>query len=541
MIKGRYLAELTKEVISDLEGSKYQMVEWRISVYGRDLDEWDKLAAWVVDNKLFSHNVRWLIQIPRLFDIYKSSGLMENFEQVIINVFQPLFEATKDPSSHPKLFVFLQRVIGFDSVDDESKPERRLFRKFPLPKVWDTKQNPPYSYWIYFVFANIASLNVWRKQRGFNTFLLRPHCGEAGETDHLAAAVLCCHSISHGILLRKVPLLQYVFYLEQIGIAMSPLSNNALFLAYERNPFVQYFRRGLNVSLSTDDPLQIAFTKEPLIEEYSVAAQIYKLNAIDMCELAKNSVMQSGFEHAVKQRWLGAEYHLPGVAGNNVAKSNVPNIREAFRHETLLQELSMIDRYTVAATSTEPLSTTNLPPPFPHYYQSQAGASPSISIRTNPSASHVYPESHVNEHLSRLSVAALPYSTPLSPIQSARIRPYSNKDIRGIDTRVQQSSAGQSAKPASATLVSLTPTTSWTEDLGKSYISGVEPKLFPGVVHERARRTSSRQGSTSELDHDGLSGGKWGISNPSHQDTEESCVEQVIEEDSSTDRERQSS
>ncbi|MCJ1403946.1 AMP deaminase [Xylographa trunciseda] len=533
LINGRYLAELTKEVISDLEGSKYQMVEWRISVYGKSLDEWDKLAAWVVDNKLFSHNVRWLVQIPRLFDIYKSSGFMENFEQVITNVFQPLFEATKDPSSHPNLFVFLQRVIGFDSVDDESKPERRLFRKFPLPQAWDTKQNPPYSYWIYFLFANIASLNVWRKQRGFNTFLLRPHCGEAGETDHLAAAVLCCHSISHGILLRKVPLLQYVFYLEQIGIAMSPLSNNALFLAYERNPLVQYFRRGLNVSLSTDDPLQIAFTKEPLIEEYSVAAQIYKLNAVDMCELAKNSVMQSGFEHAVKQRWLGAGYHLPGVAGNNVAKSNVPNIREAFRHETLLQELSMIDRYTVAATSTEPVSTTNLPPPLLPNYQSQAAPSPSISMRTNPSASNICPENHHNEQQSRLPAPALPYSTPLHPLQSARIRPYSNKDIRGIDTRFQQNSAGQSTRPSSATMVSLTPITSWAEDLWKSHISGVEPKMFPGVVHERTRRTSSRQGSTSELDPDGFGGSKAHMSNLSLQDTEDRSMEQVIEEEDS--------
>jgi AMP deaminase len=340
-INGRYLAEITKEVISDLESSKYQMVEWRISVYGRTIDEWDKLAAWVVDNKLFSHNVRWLIQVPRLFDVYKSSGLMDNFEQVIVNLFQPLFEVTKNPSSHPKLHIFLQRVIGFDSVDDESKAERRLFRKFPVPNVWDSKQNPPYSYWIYYIFANMASLNVWRKQRGFNTFLLRPHCGEAGDTDHLAAAVLCCHSISHGLLLRKVPLLQYIFYLEQIGVAMSPLSNNALFLAYERNPFLQYFKRGLNVSLSTDDPLQFAFTKEPLIEEYSVAAQIYKLSAVDMCELAKNSVTQSGFEHSIKQRWLGPDFNLPGVKGNMMAKSNVPNIRQGFRHETLLQELAM--------------------------------------------------------------------------------------------------------------------------------------------------------------------------------------------------------
>jgi AMP deaminase len=340
-IHGRYLAEITKEVIADLESSKYQMVEWRISIYGRDLQEWDKLAAWVVDNKLYSPNVRWLIQIPRLYDVYKTSSLMENFEQVIQNVFQPLFEVTRDPSSHPKLHIFLQRVIGFDSVDDESKTERRIYRKFPLPKEWSTAQNPPYSYWIYYLFANISSLNVYRKQRGFNTFLLRPHCGEAGDTDHLAAAVLCCHSISHGLLLRKVPLLQYIFYLEQIGVAMSPLSNNALFLAYERNPFLLYFRRGLNVSLSTDDPLQFAFTKEPLIEEYAVAAQIYKLNAIDMCELAKHSVLQSGFEHSVKQRWLGNNYHIPGVGGNNMAKVNVPDIREAFRHETLLQELEM--------------------------------------------------------------------------------------------------------------------------------------------------------------------------------------------------------
>ena len=340
-IKGRYLAEITKEVISDLESSKYQMAEWRISIYGRSIQEWDKLAAWVVDNKLFSPNVRWLIQVPRLYDVYKSSGMMQDFEQVITNVFRPLFEVTKDPTSHPKLHIFLQRVVGFDSVDDESKSERRFYRKYPVPTEWNTKQNPPYSYWIYFMFANLASLNYWRKQRGFSTFALRPHCGEAGDPDHLAVGFLCCQGISHGILLRKVPLLQYLYYLDQIGIAMSPLSNNALFLTYDKNPFAGFFKRGLNVSLSTDDPLQFAFTKEPLIEEYSVAAQIYKFSAVDMCELAKHSVDQCGFELSLKKRWLGANCHLSGVDGNDVAKSNVPDIREAFRQDTLLGELSL--------------------------------------------------------------------------------------------------------------------------------------------------------------------------------------------------------
>jgi AMP deaminase len=340
-IKGRYLAEITKEVMSDLESSKYQMVEWRISIYGRSTEEWDKLAAWVVDNKLFSPNVRWLIQVPRLYDVYKASGMMQTYEEVIKNVFQPLFEVTQDPSSHPKLHVFLQRVIGFDSVDDESKAERRIYKKYPIPRDWNTAQNPPYSYWIYFMFANIASLNFWRQQRGFNTFTLRPHCGEAGDPDHLAAGFLACHSISHGIHLRKVPLLQYLYYINQVGIAMSPLSNNALFLTYDKNPFASFFRKGLNVSLSTDDPLQFAFTKEPLMEEYAVAAQIYKLSAVDMCELARNSVIQSGFEFVLKQRWLGPQCYLPGVKGNDVAKSNVPDLREAFRHETLIGELAL--------------------------------------------------------------------------------------------------------------------------------------------------------------------------------------------------------
>lgn len=471
------------------------MVEWRISIYGRTLDEWDKLAAWAVDHKLFSHNVRWLIQVPRLFDIYKSTGLMENFEQVIINIFQPLFEVTKSPSSHPKLHIFLQRVLGFDSVDDESKPERRLFRKFPLPSAWNTVQNPPYSYWIYFLFANMTSLNAWRKRRGFNTFLLRPHCGEAGETDHLAAAALCCHSISHGILLRKVPLLQYIFYLEQIGIAMSPLSNNALFLAYERNPFLSYFRRGLNVSLSTDDPLQIAFTKEPLIEEYSVAAHVNKLSPVDMCELAKNSVIQSGFEHVLKQRWLGNDYHLPGEAGNNVAKSNLPNVRVAFRQQTLLEEFQMIDRYTTTASTHDTFHPTT------YCFPPQTPASLSVTARMDSSS--VVRQDALYEKSPSLPAASLSYegTTNRSPV--ARIpSSYSSKALE--TTPLPSRSALTSAIPPTAAPVNA----SRAEGFGKSHVSGLEPKIFPGIVHERTRRGSLRSSTKSEKDAESVVGSK---------------------------------
>ena len=64
VLHGSFLAELTREVLSDLEASKYQHAEYRISIYGRKRVEWDILAAWIVQNSLCSDNVVWLIQVP---------------------------------------------------------------------------------------------------------------------------------------------------------------------------------------------------------------------------------------------------------------------------------------------------------------------------------------------------------------------------------------------------------------------------------------------------------------------------------------------
>jgi AMP deaminase len=239
--------------------------------------------------------------------------------------------------------MLLQQTVGFDSVDDESKPEHHSFRQSsPPPNDWDSEENPPYAYYLYYMFANMAVLNHIRKERNMNTFVFRPHCGEAGHWHHLVPAFLLAENISHGVLLRKVPALQYLYYLAQIGVAMSPLSNNLLFLDIHRNPFPQFFQRGLLVSVSTDDPLQFHFTKEPLMEEYSIASQVWKLSPSDMCELARNSVLMSGFEHLVKQYWLGEDYWMPGLRGNDVTKTNVPDIRVAYRHEALVSELENV-------------------------------------------------------------------------------------------------------------------------------------------------------------------------------------------------------
>jgi len=326
-------------VFDDLEESKYQQAEYRVSVYGRSATEWFTLSQWFVQFNLDSPNVRWLIQTPRLFYLYASKGTLNNFEEMLENFFLPLFKASDDPEAYPDLTQFLERVVGFDSVDDESKPEHYPHSTdSPPPKEWTTG-NPAYSYYLYYWYANMCILNQFRKDRGLNTFVFRPHCGESGSIDHLISSFLLAEGISHGINLRKAPTMQYLYYLTQIPQAVSPLSNNGLFLTLERNPFMQFFETGMNISLSTDDPLQFHMSKEPLIEEYSVATQVWKLNSTDQAELCANSFRMSGFDDHLKRKWLCEAWRMPGPKGNDIDKSNVPNVRLAFRYETLLLEL----------------------------------------------------------------------------------------------------------------------------------------------------------------------------------------------------------
>jgi AMP deaminase len=119
----------------------------------------------------FCKPTKFPLQIPRpkifhLFcsDIFKSNKIINNFQQVISNIFLPLFEATNNPSKHPELHKFLQYVIGLDSVDDESKPENPLFDKeVTIPEKWSEDENPPYAYYQYYMWSNLAVLNNFRR------------------------------------------------------------------------------------------------------------------------------------------------------------------------------------------------------------------------------------------------------------------------------------------------------------------------------------------------------------------------------------------
>ena len=63
--------------------------------------------------------------------------------------------------------------------------------------------------------------------------------------------------------------------------------------------------------------------------------QVWKLSSTDLCEIARMSVLQSGFEHPFKAHFIGTRYYLPGPEGNDIHLTNVPSIRLRFRQDML--------------------------------------------------------------------------------------------------------------------------------------------------------------------------------------------------------------
>lgn len=221
---GKYFAELLKGVFARHESSKghKSAVEMRLSIYGMERHEWLDLAKWMLRDwegefpgpVLSSHN-RWLIQIPRLWRIYRGKASNRSFQEMLDNLFIPIFEATLYPDKHPEVAELLRNIVGFDSVDDEGAHEESCSNQRPLE--WAQENNPAYWWQLYFIWANMEVLNQLRRAKGLNTFAFRPHAGETGDSMHLAATYLLCPSINHGINLHNQVSLQYLYYLDQVS------------------------------------------------------------------------------------------------------------------------------------------------------------------------------------------------------------------------------------------------------------------------------------------------------------------------------------
>lgn len=114
---------------------------------------------------------------------------------------------------------------------------------------------------------------------------------------------------------------------------------------------------GFRISLSSESILyNHSYTREPIIEEYSVAASIYRLHSADLCELLRNSVITSGFADTLKKKWLGISLMSHGYFMENIGfvdnwydckadtslDHNVPAIRRQYRSKTLAGEWQLV-------------------------------------------------------------------------------------------------------------------------------------------------------------------------------------------------------
>ncbi len=77
------MAELTQELFKEYQNYKFQVSELRIPIFGKSLllskrstfikgkdeNEWNRLADWFDTYKLYDPRVRWLIQIPHIYEV----------------------------------------------------------------------------------------------------------------------------------------------------------------------------------------------------------------------------------------------------------------------------------------------------------------------------------------------------------------------------------------------------------------------------------------------------------------------------------------
>eukprot|EP00759_Apiculatamorpha_spiralis_P056833 PhF_6_TR8311/c0_g2_i2/m.12870/K01490/AMPD; AMP deaminase len=346
---GAFYSSIVRPILEQGESQNKIATEFKIPLFGFSREEWFVLAKWIrtlrspdKEAQPLTKN-RWVIQIPRIQKLkdsgeYHCSNVMEQIE----HIFTPLFEATlkrQDPKYADIDFVLSQ--VGAFNLFSDSEGTLVVPPAKP-PYDWSWSDPAPDTYFAYYLWANLCSLNSLRHKKGLNTFQFRPTCGEVAKTNEmLYLSFFLADQVNHGLTIMNNSALQYMYFLGQIGMHLSPLSNNALYVNYTKSPFPTLFKRGIPVTLCTDDPMHFHHTNQPLVEEYSTAQRLFKLSSTDIAEIARTSVLLSSFDEKFKKEYLGDNYSQ-GIEGNSFAKTCVPHIRLCFREDTLKAEFDIL-------------------------------------------------------------------------------------------------------------------------------------------------------------------------------------------------------
>ncbi|HEX3536911.1 MAG TPA: adenosine deaminase [Stellaceae bacterium] len=133
------------------------------------------------------------------------------------------------------------------------------------------------------------------------------HAGEEGPADYVAQSldILGAERIDHGVRAGDDPVLLERLAAEGTPLTVCPVSNICLgvFAALEDHNIARLLRRGVAVSLHSDDPAYFGGYLSHCIEQ---TAAVLDLSAAELVEMNKNAIRAAFLDDAAKQRLLAA-------------------------------------------------------------------------------------------------------------------------------------------------------------------------------------------------------------------------------------------
>jgi adenine deaminase len=150
--------------------------------------------------------------------------------------------------------------------------------------------------------AKFAEVFARAKREGFR---LVAHAGEEGPPAYIWEALDLLHveRIDHGVRCESDPILLERLAAQGIPLTVCPKSNVklAVFPRMEDHNLKRLLERGLCVTVNSDDP---AYFGGYVLDNYLAVADALVLSKLQIAQLAKNSIMASFLDQAMKRVWL---------------------------------------------------------------------------------------------------------------------------------------------------------------------------------------------------------------------------------------------
>lgn len=170
-------------------------------------------------------------------------------------------------------------VVGFDLINEEDRS--RPLKSYAKDLLEFKKDKPNFNYYL--------------------------HSGESLDPDSdnlIDAYLLDAKRVGHGFNLYQYPKLMDLYIKSEKCLEVCPISNQSLgYTTNVRNhPFVEYIKRGVTVSICSDDPMYMEHNS--LVDDFFALIVCFDLDLSDIKQLCINSIMYSSLDDETKSKLI---------------------------------------------------------------------------------------------------------------------------------------------------------------------------------------------------------------------------------------------